>query len=331
MSQMDRVVIIGAGLAGLAAARRLKAAGYDVLVLDKGRRIGGRISTRRADGYLFNHGAQFVTARSTEFSEICLSAEQTGKMALWDIGRKAPCFSGTPDMRSLAEMLGDGLNIIQQCEISDIAVIDAQFQLIDTKAQHYQARHLLVTSPAPQTARLVRPLSDEAASIAEQARYHPCWTVMAGFATPCDGLDQIASLSGGHIASATAERARPGASGLTQSLTLQANEAFSAEWLEAPDTDRIIRMLMAEFGRISELTLPEADYLSAHRWRYAKVEQPVDAQSKRLFDVGAASGYLGIAGDWHPVSADIRPATGQRAEEAFLSGHSLAEALISTR
>ena len=112
---------VGLGLlvAGLAAARRLKAAGYDVLVLDKGRRIGGRISTRRANGYLFNHGAQFITARSTEFSEICLSAEQTGKMALWDIGRKAPCFSGTPDMRGLAEMLGDGLNIIQQCEISD--------------------------------------------------------------------------------------------------------------------------------------------------------------------------------------------------------------------
>ena len=52
-------------------------------------------------------------------------------------------------MRGLAEMLGDGLNIIQQCEISDIAVIDAQFQLTDTKAQHYQACHLLVTSPAP--------------------------------------------------------------------------------------------------------------------------------------------------------------------------------------
>ena len=91
MSQMDRVVIIGAGLAWLVAARRLKAAGYDVLVLDKGRRIGGR-TTRWADGYLFNHGAQFVTARSTEFSEICLSAEQTGKMALWEIGRKAPLF-----------------------------------------------------------------------------------------------------------------------------------------------------------------------------------------------------------------------------------------------
>jgi len=110
---MDRVVIIGAGLAGLAAARRLNHAGHEVLVLDKGRRIGGRISTRRAEGYLFNHGAQFVTARSAEFSEICLCAEQTGRMALWDIGRKAPCFSGMPAMRGLAEMLGEGLNIIQ--------------------------------------------------------------------------------------------------------------------------------------------------------------------------------------------------------------------------
>jgi len=325
---MDRVVIIGAGLAGLAAARRLNHAGHEVLVLDKGRRIGGRISTRRAEGYLFNHGAQFVTARSAEFSEICLCAEQTGRMALWDIGRKAPCFSGMPAMRGLAEMLGEGLNIIQQCEISDIAISEGLYQLTAADNRQFEARHLLITSPSVQTARLVRPLSQDAASIAQQARYHPCWTVMAGFAEPCEGLDEIASLSGRHIASATAERARPGASGLAQSLTLQADEIFSARWLEEPDKNRIISALMAEFAALSGLALPDAAYMTAHRWRYAKVDTPVDPVADRLFELASASGYLGMAGDWHPVSADSRPATGRRAEEAFLSGHRLAEALI---
>ena len=326
---MNNIIIIGAGLAGLAAARRLVLAGHDVQILDKGRRIGGRISTRRAEGYLFNHGAQFVTARSAEFSEICLRAEHMGKMALWEIGRKAPCFSGTPAMRGLAEMLGENLNITQQCEISEISLKDGLYQLTDTSEQHYLARHLLITSPAIQTERLVRPLSEEAALIAGTARYYPCWTVMAGFAEPGDRLSMIAGLSGRDISSATAERSRPGASAIAQALTIQADEAFSLKWLEEQDKGRIISLLLEQFSALSGLNLPNPAYVAAHRWRYAKVEQPADPSAKRLFSVASASGYLGIAGDWHPVSPDSRPATGQRAEEAFLSGNRLAESLLS--
>ncbi len=326
---MNKIVIIGAGLAGLAAARRLTFAGHDVTILDKGRRVGGRISTRRAEGYLFNHGAQFVTARSAEFSEICLQAEQMGKMALWDNGRKAPCFSGAPAMRGLAEMLGTGLNITQQCEIAEITTKDGLYQLTDVDGQHYKAHHVLVTSPAEQTARLIQPLSEDAANIARTAQYYPCWTVMVGFGAPCEGLDTIAALSGGHISSATAERTRPNGTGLAQALTLQADEAFSTDRLEEQDKSLIIDALMTEFTALSAIDVPQPDYASAHRWRYAKVKTAVDPLADRLFSVASAAGYLGIGGDWHPVSADSRLPTGQRAEEAFLSGHRLAETLIS--
>ena len=61
------VLILGAGLSGLKAARDLQAAGRSVLVLDKGRGVGGRAATRRWDGVPVDHGAQFFTARSAEF------------------------------------------------------------------------------------------------------------------------------------------------------------------------------------------------------------------------------------------------------------------------
>ncbi len=42
---MNRTLVIGAGLSGLAAAQKLKAAGHEVVVLEGRDRIGGRIWT----------------------------------------------------------------------------------------------------------------------------------------------------------------------------------------------------------------------------------------------------------------------------------------------
>ena len=60
---MMRVAIIGAGMSGLACARRLVDAGLSPVVFDKGQGIGGRMATHRVDGLQFDHGAQYVTAQ----------------------------------------------------------------------------------------------------------------------------------------------------------------------------------------------------------------------------------------------------------------------------
>ena len=58
-----RVVIVGAGFAGLAAAEALASAGADVLVLEARDRVGGRVwSDRLANGAVVERGAEFITA-----------------------------------------------------------------------------------------------------------------------------------------------------------------------------------------------------------------------------------------------------------------------------
>ena len=54
------VIIVGAGLAGLACAQHLAAAGVPFLILEADRRIGGRLKTDRIDGFLLDHGFQVL-------------------------------------------------------------------------------------------------------------------------------------------------------------------------------------------------------------------------------------------------------------------------------
>jgi predicted NAD/FAD-dependent oxidoreductase len=66
-NQFTDVLIIGAGMSGMAAASELSRAGLRVMVVDKGRAVGGRMASRRIGEAVFDHGAQFITARSDQF------------------------------------------------------------------------------------------------------------------------------------------------------------------------------------------------------------------------------------------------------------------------
>ena len=79
------LVILGSGMAGLAAAQLAADNGLRAAVFDKGRRIGGRVSTRRADGFTFNHGAQFLTARHPDFVSSCDEAVAAGALRPWPV------------------------------------------------------------------------------------------------------------------------------------------------------------------------------------------------------------------------------------------------------
>jgi len=57
MTEVD-VVVVGAGLAGLAAARQLSIFGAQVLVLEAGDQVGGRVRTDRIDGLQLDRGFQ---------------------------------------------------------------------------------------------------------------------------------------------------------------------------------------------------------------------------------------------------------------------------------
>jgi len=107
------VVVVGAGIAGIAAAGVLARAGRRVVVLEKSRGVGGRMATRRLGGATCDHGAQFFTVRGAEFGGIVAAAEVADAVRTWcdGFGRAgsigadvAPAADGHPRWRGVRGM-----------------------------------------------------------------------------------------------------------------------------------------------------------------------------------------------------------------------------------
>ena len=116
-----KVGIVGAGIAGLQVARRLRAAGAEVQLFDKARGPSGRVATRRSDFGQFDHGAQYFTARDPRFQKQVEDWCARGVVELWTgriveltagavLAEKEPArrFVGAPKMSVLGrDLLGD--------------------------------------------------------------------------------------------------------------------------------------------------------------------------------------------------------------------------------
>lgn len=118
---MAEVIVIGAGMAGSVAAHALQTAGHDVVVVDKGFAVGGRMAARSVDGARFDVGAQFLTAKSATFSAMTARWAEEGVLRTWFHGspdREAPRdpdghprMRGTPTMRRIVEHVATGLDL----------------------------------------------------------------------------------------------------------------------------------------------------------------------------------------------------------------------------
>jgi monoamine oxidase len=105
------VVVVGAGLAGLSAARKLRQAGKSVRVLEARGEVGGRTRSREIDGAVVDFGGEWIgrahTAMCGLVTELGLHVEparQIGYRVLWRLPGGQAC-RRLPPRRTLLDMV----------------------------------------------------------------------------------------------------------------------------------------------------------------------------------------------------------------------------------
>jgi len=305
------VAIIGAGIAGLACARRLREAGVASVLFDKGRAVGGRVATRRVNGLQFDHGAQYVTARTESFAAVLRALRASGTVGDWEQGSGPARLVGIPGMSALPRALAEGLDVHLNAPVTGLSCVGDRWRLtIGDRVE--EAERVVVTVPAPQAQALVG-VDHPLAAALDEIRLAPCLTLMAAIRAPAPFAY---SEDAGHpLAWVAHEGSKPGRpSGEATCWVAHAGPEFSSEHLESTPQSIAALMLPMLCQRLGVSAAAVSDSV-AHRWRYARVTTALGAPFLRNSE---RSLYLG--GDW---------CLGARIEAAWTSGTAIAEDVLA--
>ncbi len=322
------VLIIGAGLAGLSAANDLHRAGLTVLVVDKGRGLGGRLAGRRIGDATFDHGAQFMTARDSRFKASVAEWIEAGVAEEWYSSYPGhanghPRYRGVPTMTAVAKYLATDINVLRTTRVESITQESAQDNQLWSAAldngDTISAKALLITSPVPQTIDLLAS-GNIAVPADKQARldridYEACIAVMAVL----DGPTAIA------VPGATAfdegpigwisDNLQKGVSKIP-AVTIHGSGDFSAKHYEDDKMQTGQTLIDAAAPYLGNAKVTE---YQVHGWRYSK-PSVVDPEACMLLSESTDMPPLALAGDAF---------AGPRFEGAVLSGWAAAKSLIA--
>ena len=313
-----RVVVVGAGIAGLMAAQSLSKSGHEVTVVDKGRSPGGRLATRRIDDATLDHGAQFFTVRDPLFESHVSEWIASGVVTEWcrgfDITAQNndgyPRYRGVRGMTDIAKHLAQGLDVRcntlafsiapgatskWQLKIDDGSVLDADAIIVTCPLP--QAYALLVTADIELPESMLRTEYDRTICLLAVLNQSSAVANPGGLQNPDETFSFIADNAIKGISSAVA-------------LTMHANPQFSLEHWDI-STDDVQRLLLERASPwIGDATVITSQI---KKWRLAT---PLTIWPERYW----AKDMIVLAGDAFG---------GPKIEGAALSGLSAANYLAS--
>jgi predicted NAD/FAD-dependent oxidoreductase len=276
------------------------------------------MSTRRADDWRFDHGAQYFTARDPRFSQQVDLWRHLGLVERWaarivvldhgSIEIKADTterYVGMPGMNAVCRQLAIGLDVAYRTEVGGLERSEGGWRLTDANGVDIgRYDTIVVSAPAPQSARLLEGVAPAIAAAASSVEIAPCWAAMVGFARPLETDFDGAFVVDSPLSWVARNGSKPGRPS-AESWILHASPEWSQRHLEI-ERESAAELLLEAFNRALGGPIEAPVHLTAHRWRFALPTEP-------LTDLCLADSELRVVacGDW---------CGGPRVEGAYLSG-----------
>jgi renalase len=324
-----RIGIVGAGIAGLAAARELRRRGCDVSIFEASNRVGGRARTERLHGCIFDTGVQTYTPRGMRIGAAMLEELPTDDLVL--VARQVGLYVGGRAVAGSAEknrepryayatgadafpkLLAQGLDVHLE---SPVEAIGRRGDAYVIGEEVFDA--VVLTPPLSETARLLATAGDR--RNLSNSGYRPCIALALGFKQPPPEVPYYALLAQERMNPVLwigiESLKAPGRAPEGESVfVLQMGPEYSRHNLAAGDSS-LVSLGVATLTRLFGSAYAEPAWRYIERWVASQPERVVlfetaNRDAKRLIVCGDGT----IAG---------------RAENAYESGMLAAERLVGT-
>jgi renalase len=315
------VIVVGAGIAGLACARELTDAGIAVRVLERGRVTGGRLASKRLGGRRADIGAAYLTADDPAFTAVVAGWEAAGLARPWTdtltvygdplssrTTTTGPVRWAAPGgLRSLTEDLATGLDVVLEHPVSAVGPGVGGRPTVDGEA----VDAVVLAMPGPQALTVLDPALSATVTAASAQAWSPVLAAVLTYESR-SWADLHGAFVNGHPVLATVMDDGDRRGDSAPVLVAHSTAGFAAPRLGDPGA--VGPALEASVRELLRLPRP-ATGVHVHRWTYA---QPAPAPGSEPFH---ADGRVLLAGD-----AFGRP----RVQTAWLSGQAAGRSLAAT-
>lgn len=318
-----KIAVIGAGMTGLTLAQQLTNQGLWVDIFDKGRAVGGRMSSRRTSWGYIDHGVQYFTVKNPIFQDFIAQNDEfvkawQGKFARWQEGilttiePENPRYVSPIAMNNLCKNMAMALNVKLETRIIALEKMSTWTLIDENNHQYCDYDYVIVTAPPLQTIDLLGNHLWITESI-KNLKMFPSYSLMLLWENkldlPFDGVEFQHPILG--WLSVNDSKPLRGENG---SLVIQSNFTWAQAHLEYT-RESVAQMLKQATEEALNIKFNHSLYESVHLWRYAIPQQSND--EGYYFD---NINHIGVAGDW---------CLNGKVESAFLSGYYLAEKIIN--
>lgn len=328
---MVEVLVVGAGVAGLAAARELAESGRRVRVLEAGPSPGGRLRSTRVGGELFDAGAAYLTARDPAFRRLVTRLAGEGVVAPWadrlhrwdgTALRGEPLSGGerrwaaAQGLDAVTRSMAVGLDLHCEVRVRALMPADRGWQVLGEDGFEESASAVILAVPAPEAASLASTAGDavDPFLLEEAGRTvtDPCLVLLAlleGEAPPWRGIvGETGPLQWIGLESSK----RPSSA---VCVAIHASADRSRELWELADP-QVVTALLADAASIGGPLFSNPREAKLLRWCHAR---PAVLATSRALVSERGGRPLALCGDW---------CHSPRVEGAFLSGLAAAERLL---
>ena len=322
-----KAAIIGAGLSGVSIARLIKKK-FDIVMFEKSRGVGGRMSSRNMLPFTFDHGAQYFKIKSREFIDFTRDLIEKEVIKTWSfrhaffnetkleklkmITDKDKYYVGTPNMNSIVHHLSRGFKINLNTKIDKIIKKQDKWSLFDeNRVAFSEFDWVILCLPAEQALNLIYE-KIYFYNLLKHIKMRGCFSLLIGRNKNLNLNFDAAYIKNNDIMWIASNSSKPNRNN-SHSLIINSSYDYAKKNINTPHKV-IINHMINLFYKLTKKDLSNSTLISLHQWRYAEAENnPVQ---KYFIDY---ANKIAVCGDWFINS---------RVEDAFISANELSKEIM---